>query len=221
MTDLLKRISSVERCADAIAKDLSGYAAQAAVQRLVSNWRDAEGDSRGDVNAMFQLASMQGDLDEVIGHLQTLKLALDARVTPEMADNKARVALGLEIVECSQAPIRQGPPAASPEVVIGAHYELPDGLIARTVGWNGERQEVTFYLDDAQGGRTVSLPEFSSWKIRRDLTDFPNASDPRLPYVFDLFWDIKYLSDLKRELPGHPEHKDITAQMAEHNIVLP
>lgn len=104
---------------------------------------------------------------------------------------------------------------------IGIHYELPDGRIAYTYGWSGKENLVSYYFDDGNGGRTVSIDEFQTWKPRRDLGDFPNARDPRLPYVFDLFWDIKYMSQLKRELSwGHRDEKEIREIMRDHNIVL-
>ena len=104
---------------------------------------------------------------------------------------------------------------------IGIHYELPDGRIAYTYGWSGTEGTISYYFDDNKGGRTVTQDEFNTWKPRRDLKDFPDARDPRLPYVFDLFWDIKCVSQLKRELSwGHEDEKEIRKRMREHNIVL-
>jgi hypothetical protein len=60
----------------------------------------------------------------------------------------------------------------------------------------------------------VTYAEYWTWKHRRDLTDFPNAKDPLLPYVFDLFWDIKHLSELKRAL-ANPYFDDIDALKSE------
>lgn len=108
------------------------------------------------------------------------------------------------------------------EIVIGAYYELASGAIAYLIGWNGRSQSGEYKTDDGKKitYHGVSLAEFSEWKVRRDLSDFPNASDPRLPYVFDLFWDLKYLSDLKRELAGHDDEVDIRQKMVEHQIAI-
>ena len=69
---------------------------------------------------------------------------------------------------------------------IGIYYELPNGQIAYTYGWDGRNKTISYRFDDKQGGRTISQKEFDTWKPRRDLNDFPNATDPRLPYIFDL-----------------------------------
>lgn len=107
------------------------------------------------------------------------------------------------------------------EIVIGIHYELPDGRIVYTYGFNDVEKTVQYYFDDDKGGRTANYAELNKWKPRRDLKDFPNAKDPRLPYVFDLFWDIKYMSQLKNELArGHKDENEIKEKMREHNIVL-
>lgn len=102
---------------------------------------------------------------------------------------------------------------------IGIYYETPEGKIAYTYGWgNGE---VSYRFDDDTGGKSVTEKDFQTWKPRSDLTDFPNARDPRLPYVFDLFWDIKYTSDLKQVLEeGHKDLEQIKAKMIENNITV-
>jgi len=101
---------------------------------------------------------------------------------------------------------------------VGIHYELPDGRIAYTYGWQGSKNIILYYFDDENGGREVTIEEFQTWKPRQDLRDFPNAKDPRLPYVFDLFWDIKYLSQLKEEVCGHKYEDEIREKMKEYDI---
>ena len=103
-------------------------------------------------------------------------------------------------------------------IIVGAFFETPDGRIARTYG--ASRLKVMYYFDDGEGGREADQAEYQTWKIRNDLRDFPNARDPRLPYVFDLFWDIKYMSDLKRELDGHEDEDEIRDCMRNHGITL-
>jgi len=103
---------------------------------------------------------------------------------------------------------------------VGIHYELPDGRIVRTFGFNGIEKTIKYYFDDGEGGRTATDVEFQTWKPREDLRDFPNAKNPRLPYEFDLLWDIKYMSDLHRELVGHQFEADIRDCMERHEVVL-
>jgi len=104
---------------------------------------------------------------------------------------------------------------------IGIYYELPDGKIVYTYRYmrNGIKNTISYYFDDNEGSKTVDQDEFDTWKPRKDLKDFPNAKDPRLPYVFDLYWDIKYTSQLKQKLRlGHPDEKEIREKMKELNI---
>jgi len=104
---------------------------------------------------------------------------------------------------------------------IGIYYELPNGKIVYTHSYmgNGIKNTISYYFDDDEGSKTVDQDEFDTWKPRKDLKDFPNAKDPRLPYVFDLYWDIKYTSQLKQELSlGHPDEKEIREKMKELNI---
>jgi len=82
--------------------------------------------------------------------------------------------------------------------IIGVFYELPDGSIVKTTGWDGrhpERELVSFYREGGDG-ESILKSKTEGWKQRPDLKDFPNAKNPRLPYVFDLFWDIKYTSEI-------------------------
>jgi hypothetical protein len=101
------------------------------------------------------------------------------------------------------------------DIIIGIFYEFPDGRIVSTFGFNGPKQEISYHFD---GGDHLiaSYDELRTWKPRRDLKDFPNAIDPRLPHEFDLFYDIKYMSQLKREIC----HSDgLKKLMQAHGIV--
>lgn len=106
------------------------------------------------------------------------------------------------------------------DIWVGAYYETPNG-IAYVYGCGPEG--VTYRCDDDEDRPNVSIEEVvSTWKIRRDLKDFPNARDPRLPYVFDLFWDIKYTSELKAIISGkwdHDERDEIIEQAKELGMV--
>ena len=90
---------------------------------------------------------------------------------------------------------------------VGIHYELPDGRIAYTYGFM--ENTIMYYFDDGKGGRSATDAEFQTWTPRRDLRDFPNARDPRLPDEFDTLWDIKYMSELRRVL--RDETEDVVA----------
>ncbi len=104
---------------------------------------------------------------------------------------------------------------------IGIFYELLDGRIAYPYLHDGRQQIVGYYFDDDNGSHTISIAEFQKWKPRRDLKDFPNARDPRLPYEFDLYWDIKYMSQLKRAFENsHDDLDSIKQTMINHAIEL-
>lgn len=85
---------------------------------------------------------------------------------------------------------------------VGIFYELPDGRIAKTNGFNEPNKTISFYFDDDNGCHTINIDEWQTWKPREDLKDFPNARDPRVPYVFDLHWDLKYISQVRKVLAG-------------------
>ncbi len=105
-------------------------------------------------------------------------------------------------------------------IVIGGFYQMPNGIVAKTYGWNGERRTVAYFLDGDEGYGSVAADELeSSWRRRPDLRDFPNAKDPALPYVFDLNWDAKRRSDLVPLLAGE-DADEVRAAMAGNGIVL-
>ncbi|HLD90796.1 MAG TPA: hypothetical protein VI911_07275 [Patescibacteria group bacterium] len=112
------------------------------------------------------------------------------------------------------------------QIVVGAFYELPDGTIAYTYGYSNKDENaavVSYYTlpyGEIRRYKATTVDKVALWKKRPDLKDFPNSKDPKLPYAFDLYYDIKYLSDLKRELLGHPKEKQLRKLMAVHNVVL-
>jgi len=106
-------------------------------------------------------------------------------------------------------------------VVLGALYERPDGSIVRTYHWDGTEKTVSYVDETLKNSRCVNLEEFSTWQLRNDLYDFPNPTDPLLPYDFDLCWDIQYTSQLKRALQyDHPDKDEILEMMVIHNITI-
>ena len=103
---------------------------------------------------------------------------------------------------------------------VGIYYETPEGKIVYTYGFSGTDKTISYRFEEG-GGHTVSFDEFDTWKPRMDLKDFPNSKDPVLPYEFDLYWDIKRMSQLKRALENDSVNAaDIREAMATHNIIL-
>ncbi len=84
-------------------------------------------------------------------------------------------------------------------VVVGSFYNTGKG-IAYVFG--AGRDEIRYRYDDDKPSLTCTYAEFFSTWERLNIRDFPNARDPRLPYDFDLHFDIKYMSQLKMELAG-------------------
>jgi hypothetical protein len=108
------------------------------------------------------------------------------------------------------------------DVVTGGFYELPNGRIAKTYGWNGITRMVAYYFDTDEPSGQVSEADIKSWKRRSDLHDFPNARDPLLPYVFDLHWDIKHMSELEKVLREgiHEDIEEIRSLVSECGILV-
>lgn len=94
--------------------------------------------------------------------------------------------------------------------VIGAYYSLMGGEIAYVSGCHSEGLMVSYRLDDNYGIRKIPVYDTKDWVRRPDLRDFPKAKDPRLPYLFDLNWDLKYESEVRGVLrQGHDDADDI------------
>jgi hypothetical protein len=79
---------------------------------------------------------------------------------------------------------------------------------------------VSYCFDTDEPAGSIFEGDMAEWKLRRDLTDFPNARDPRLPYVFDLYWDIKHKSELEHILRQgtHADIDEIRLLVAEHGL---
>lgn len=102
------------------------------------------------------------------------------------------------------------------KIVIGIYYETPNGKIAKTYSCSNKSKTVGYYFDEDSGYGHVDFESFKHWKPRRDLNDFPNARDPRVPYIFDLYWDIKHLSELKKAARDHEDSEEIKQTIKEH-----
>jgi len=113
------------------------------------------------------------------------------------------------------APITKG---EGDHIIVGAYYEKPDNKIVYIYGANSPKREVRYYNSKNEHS-IASYKDVKDWVLRRDLNDFPDTNDPKVPYVFDLFWDFKRESDLLTALnEGHEDSDYIKQLIHEHEI---
>jgi hypothetical protein len=79
------------------------------------------------------------------------------------------------------------------QMISNRYYILPDGRVAYVNG--GVVGMVRYKFNDEHGYRDINLAGCSLWK-ETDMIEFPDEKDKTLPYVFDLNWDVKYVSGL-------------------------
>ena len=84
--------------------------------------------------------------------------------------------------------------------VIGIFYEKPTGEICFTYGCCEYGKIIKYRQEGIAGNLEVDDAIFQTWKPRRDLDKYPSCKDTRLPYEFDLLFDIKWKSELKNHL---------------------
>ena len=101
---------------------------------------------------------------------------------------------------------------------VGIFYELPSGKIAKTFGFMERGKIIRYYFDDDHGTRYINNDIFQTWIPRRDLTDFPNAKNPRLHKEFDTRWDFKFMSQLRNGMNNHPDKINILECIKRHKI---
>jgi hypothetical protein len=83
---------------------------------------------------------------------------------------------------------------------IGCFYETPFGTVFTYgigidyVSWYKIKRTKRF-KNIYQHGHTKRI-DTTEW-IRKKIEDFPDSADPVLPYVFDLYYDIKTMSQLR------------------------
>lgn len=102
---------------------------------------------------------------------------------------------------------------------VGIFYEKPDKTIVYTYGFNGKRK-IVYCQEWDKDSYEMSYEEFQTLKPRRDLKQFPQDPDTRLPYVFDLYWDIKWLSELRALHSKKELEKYAYKLIKKHNIKL-
>lgn len=75
------------------------------------------------------------------------------------------------------------------DLVIGGFYEKPNGDIVKV--YYGNNKGIYKYNKLNEFGLITHISHCQKWIERGDLKDYPNNPDKLLPYVFDLFFDIK------------------------------
>ena len=152
---------------------------------------------------------------KLLGQEQLLNLY---RQYCKKSDYEEMVLKNKQIVQITYKPIQ---PGESNHIIVGIYYELPDKSICTISGADCVRRKVTYHLENS-GSLSATFKEVSKWKPRRDLQDWPNAEDPIVPYIFDLYWDIKRISDLRRVLKeGHTDINHIRDLIHKHNLFIP
>lgn len=86
------------------------------------------------------------------------------------------------------------------EVVIGAFYQRSTNPLDVVYTVGGGPGYIHGYNAKMKSFNTTP-EEVLKW-TQLAVNDFPHSPDPRLPYVYDLNWDIKYLSQLRRVEPS-------------------
>lgn len=108
------------------------------------------------------------------------------------------------------------------DIVIGAFYQTEFGVV-RTYGGNVLEKSILWYkLKKTKGFNNFyeygcsKYSETKDWE-RIDVKDFPDSVDAVLPYSFDLFFDIKRMSQL-REAFNYKNSGELLDMMQNHGI---
>lgn len=81
------------------------------------------------------------------------------------------------------------------EVVIGVFYQRSKDPLDVVYSVGGGPNKIHGY--DVRGKSFETTPEqVLKWTQLR-VNDFPQSPDPRLPYAYDLHWDVKRISQLR------------------------
>lgn len=107
-------------------------------------------------------------------------------------------------------------------IVIGTFYQTEFGVV-RTIGFNRPEEIISWYkLKKTAGFRNFyehgcsKYSETKDWE-RIDVKDFPDSVDTVLPYSFDLFFDIKRMSELRRAF-RHEDSDELLEMMRNHGV---
>jgi len=88
----------------------------------------------------------------------------------------------------------------NPNIHIGGYYELPTKKVVYIFRCNNVKREIHYKFENSKN-YIATFEEVKKWK-HLNINDFPNAKNPKVPYSFDLFFDIKRESDLKAAMQG-------------------
>lgn len=110
----------------------------------------------------------------------------------------------------------------SGDLCVGRYYSTQYGVfrinhidnIGKMVGWTSVKKTKGIRYKYQHG---ASLIEHTKDWIELDIMDFPESVDRRLPYVFDLLFDIKTMSQLRRELK-HEHKQELLELMKDYGI---
>lgn len=134
-------------------------------------------------------------------------------------------------VYTTEVPMQSANPklkSAPYDLVIGGCFykHCESGVEIRLSGYSG-RNGTDPHSVVLQGydkhGNVYTLTEaelYQNYLQYREQEDFTDPVDPRLPYVFDLFWDIKTISQLKYHLDNEVVDQEMMDAMAKHNICI-
>lgn len=114
------------------------------------------------------------------------------------------------------------------QLKLGKYYRMDNGEIAHIYG--AERQDdiytkYKYQCLDIHGYRTpkeIDAQKTKKWVEQPELTNIPGDKDPRIPYEFDLNYDLKTISDLQRALThaSIEEKNELHLLMKKYNISL-
>lgn len=110
--------------------------------------------------------------------------------------------------------------------VIGVFYQTPFGVVntylysksngETIIGWTKIRRTKGFRNYYKTGFTKQS--ETNDW-VKLNIKDFPESVDPVLPYSFDLFFDIKRMSQLRKAF-SYEDTDSLLETMKAHNITF-
>lgn len=107
---------------------------------------------------------------------------------------------------------------------IGVFYATPFGVV-RTVGWDGRQNPpmISWYklsgtkrFSNLYSSGVTPQSDTADW-VELRVADFPGSVDAVLPYSFDLFYDIKRMSQLRRAFRNESK-SELLAMMRKHGI---
>lgn len=85
-------------------------------------------------------------------------------------------------------------PRSQNNIKLNVFYDTPKGVV-KTFSFSPAG---IYYYNSA--GATEVTNNFGDWVERPDLVEFPHTWNPKLPYEFDLYWDLKTCNDLRNFL---------------------